>query len=229
MGRSVFPDLYRGMEFEGCWNCGVIGKMIHTNIEGIDLTFETNEGVFSPAAVDTGTLAMLSAIQFSEEDKVLDLGCGYGVVGILAAKIIGEKNVVMCDNSEAAVALAKQNVKRNHVQGVPIRLSNAYEEIPEQEFTLILSNPPYHTDFAVAKEFIETGFQKLAVGGKLCMVTKRLDWYRNKLSSVFGGVRVLERDGYYVFISEKRQNGKPKKKEKPPQQLSRKLRRKYSK
>ena len=70
---------------------------------------------------------------------------------------------------------------------------------------MILSNPPYHTDFSVAKRFIEDGFKRLKVGGKMLMVTKRLDWYRNKLTSVFGGAMVYQEDGYFVFISEKRQ------------------------
>ncbi|MDE6032167.1 MAG: methyltransferase, partial [Oscillospiraceae bacterium] len=86
-------------------------------------------------------------------------------------------------------------------------------------------NPPYHADFSVPKSFIEIGFEKLAIGGKLVMVTKRLDWYKNKLTSVFGGVKVREVNGYYVFIAEKRSNI-IKKKSKPVKKLSRKLERK---
>jgi len=61
------------------------------------------------------------------------------------------------------------------------------------------------------------------------MVTKRLDWYRNKLSSVFGGVTVKEKDGYYVFLAEKRGSRTPKKEKKNEQILSKKLQRKYGK
>lgn len=60
--------------------------MIETEIKNISLIFKTEPTVFSPNAIDIGTLSMLSLIDFSENDKVLDLGCGYGVVGILAAK-----------------------------------------------------------------------------------------------------------------------------------------------
>jgi len=161
------------------------------------------------------------------EEQVQDLGCGCGVVGILAAKQIGAENVVMCDVSENAVQLSKQNAVANGLDGVTIRLSDGLRDISENGFTLILSNPPYHTDFAVAKEFIEDGFKKLAIGGKIIMVTKRLDWYRNKLSSVFGGVTVREKDGYYVFFAEKRGNYKPKKEKKNEQIMSKKLQRKY--
>lgn len=203
--------------------------LIEEQVQGRKLVLQTNEEVFSPTAVDRGTKAMLSFVEFTPEDKVLDLGCGCGVVGILAAKQIGADKVVMCDVSENAIVLSRKNAELNGVDTVTIRQSDGLKEISESGFTLILSNPPYHTDFAVAKGFIEDGFKKLAIGGKMIMVTKRLDWYRNKLSSVFGGVTVKEKDGYYVFLAEKRGIRKPKKEKKNEQIMSKKLQRKYGK
>ncbi len=199
--------------------------MISAEIKNISLKFETDPSNFSPNGIDSGTLAMLSAVDFLPNDKVLDMGCGYGVVGILAAKLIGGENVTMCDISESAVKQAKINAELNGVPDIDIKISDGFSEIPDNGFTLILSNPPYHTDFSVPKHFIEVGFKKLAVGGKMVMVTKRLDWYKNKLASVFGGVRVREINGYYVFISEKRRERVPKK-EKAVGKLSKKLRKK---
>lgn len=69
--------------------------MISTEIKNISLSFQTEPTVFSPKAIDTGTLAMLSVADFSHSDKVLDLGCGYGVVGIFAGKLIG-KETLLC-------------------------------------------------------------------------------------------------------------------------------------
>lgn len=203
--------------------------VIETEIKNIPLRFQTDVGLFSPGAVDTGTLAMLSRVDFEEKDKVLDLGCGYGVVGILAARLIGQEKVVLCDRLEKAVEYAGINAKRNEVPGLDIRLSDGFENIPDHDFTLILSNPPYHTDFSVAKHFIEEGFRHLALTGRLVMVTKRLEWYRNKIASVFGGVRVDEIDGYYVFMAEKRKAaaGSRKKKVEKTNKLSRKLQRRY--
>ena len=77
--------------------------MISTKIKDVDMVFETAPSIFSPNSIDQGTLAMLSVIDFLPSDKVLDLGCGYGVVGILAGKLIGEQNVIMCDVSEQAI------------------------------------------------------------------------------------------------------------------------------
>ena len=199
--------------------------MISAEIKNVSLKFETDPSNFSPNNIDVGTLAMLSAVDFLPSDKVLDMGCGYGVLGILAAKLIGQESVTMCDISESAVKQAKINAELNGVPNIDIKISDGFSEIQDNNFTLILSNPPYHADFSVPKHFIEVGFKKLAVGGKMIMVTKRLDWYKNKLTSVFGGVMVREINGYYVFISEKR-GERVRKKERPVNKLSKKLRKK---
>ncbi len=199
--------------------------MISTKIKDVDMVFETSPSIFSPNSIDQGTLAMLSVIDFLPSDKVLDLGCGYGVVGILAGKLIGEQNVIMCDVSEQAIESAAMNLRLNNVPEISIRLSDGYKNVAETDFTLILSNPPYHADFSVPKHFIEVGFKKLVLGGKLVMVTKRLDWYKNKLTSVFGGVKIHEINGYYVFVAEKRISAQNEK-EKTTNSLSKKLQRK---
>jgi 16S rRNA (guanine1207-N2)-methyltransferase len=174
--------------------------MITINIKNIDMKFNTSNEVFSPQNIDKGTLA------------ILDLGCGYGTVGILSAKIAGGANVVMSDIDENAIELARENISMNNVIGVKLYKSDGFKDIDEKDFTLIFSNPPYHMDFSVPKEFIEKGFNRLAIGGKMYMVTKRKEWYKNKLISIFGGVKITEKDGYYVFMAEKKINGYSSKK-----------------
>ena len=178
--------------------------MIHTNINGFDLEFRTSEQLFYPRSIDRGTLAMLSVAEFAEGDKVLDLGCGYGVVGILAAKIVGPENVVMIDNDPKAVELSKKNAATNEVEGVKILLSDGFKALDEKDFTAILCNPPYHVDFSVPKMFIEKGFNRLAIGGRMLLVTKRRKWYQNKLTAIFGGVKTRAIDDYWVFVSIKK-------------------------
>ncbi len=202
--------------------------MYETEIKGVKLGLETSPGLFSPSAADAGTLAMLSRAEFLPDDRVLDLGCGCGIVGILAAKLIGFENVVLCDVSPEAVEAASKNAELNGVPELRVYLSDGLKSVPQEGFTLILSNPPYHADFSVPKSFIEDGYRRLAVGGRMMMVTKRLDWYKNKLASVFGGVRVEEAGGYYVFTAFKRQKA-PAKSEKNKGGLSKKLARKLKK
>lgn len=195
-------------------------------IFGQEIILETGDYYFSPKGIDKGTLFLLSKVQITEEDKVLDLGCGYGVVGIFIAKQIGGERVVMSDISEEALELTNANLERNGLEHVRVIKSNGLKDIPDNDFTLILSNPPYHTDFSVAKAFIEDGYKSLVLGGKIIMVTKRMIWYRNKLTAVFGGVKVFEQDGYYVFVAEKRRVQRSREVKKK-QELSKKLERKY--
>ena len=179
-------------------------KLLQVEILGQQVSLETRPGLFSPEHVDRGTLAMLSHVKIASGMRIMDLGCGCGVVGIVAAKIAGEENVFMSDADPMAVETARRNAERNGVSGVHICVSDGFQSVDASGFDLILSNPPYQTDFSVAKGFIEKGFNRLKIGGKLYMVTKRRAWYKNKMISVFGGVEIRETDGYYVFIAERR-------------------------
>lgn len=174
-------------------------------IKDIEMIFTTASTSFSPHGLDKGTMAMLSVADIENADgKILDLGCGYGAVGIYAAKIAGAENVIMSDIDAESIKLASQNARTNEVPGITVIASNGFENITEDAFSLILSNPPYHADFSVPKHFIENGFRHLKIGGKMLMVTKRRDWYKNKFIAIFGGVTIHEIDGYFVFCAEKR-------------------------
>lgn len=207
--------------------------MLEWNIEGHTYNIETDPGVFSPGHIDPGTLAMLSLAGIRPGMKLLDLGCGCGTVGIYASGIVGPELVTMVDIEPAAVALSSSNMERNGYIGARISVSDGLSSVEDTDYDLILSNPPYHTDFAVARHFIEDGIRHLKQGGRMIMVTKRRAWYENKLRSVFGGVRVSEINGYFVFISEKRpRKASAPKKDGPGSSsgsgLSKKLQRKYS-
>lgn len=177
--------------------------MLELTIRGLSLRLQTEPGLFSPKGADAGTLAMLSLIEFLPDDKVLDLGCGYGLVGIVAAHYAKPAQVHLLDNDPKAVETARANAARNGVPDVTVELSDGFKDTREMGFTKIISNPPYHVDFSVPKHFIEKGFNRLRIGGSMWMVTKRLDWYRNKLTAIFGGCRVHEVDGYFVFEAKK--------------------------
>ena len=179
-------------------------KLLQAEVLGQNIVLETQKGLFSPQHIDRGTLAMLSHVNFASGMRVMDLGCGCGIVGIVAAKIAGEENVFMSDADEIAVDTARRNAQRNGVGGVTLFVSDGFRDVDASGFDLILSNPPYQTDFSVAKGFIEKGFNRLKIGGMLYMVTKRRDWYKNKIASVFGGVQIHETDGYFVFVAQRR-------------------------
>ena len=177
--------------------------MIQQTIRGFDLSFLTDAKLFSPRQVYEGSLALLETVTIERDDKVLDLGCGYGVLGIVAAKLALPDAVFLLDSDPVAVEYSRQNAALNEVGGISCIRSEGFRDFHETGFSKILCNPPYHVDFSVPKHFIEKGFNRLTVGGVLWMVTKRDRWYRNKLTSIFGGVSVHLVGTYFVFEARK--------------------------
>ena len=170
-----------------------------------EISIDSEVSLFSPSGADRGTLCMLSHVDFNAEQKLLDLGCGTGIVSLAACSYgVLPQNVVMSDIDETAVATASKNMRANGFEGAICVVSDGFNDIPGKDYDLILSNPPYHTDFKVAKNFIEKGFNRLKLGGRMFMVTKRKEWYKKKMISVFGGVKIYEDDGYFVFEAQKR-------------------------
>jgi 16S rRNA (guanine1207-N2)-methyltransferase len=179
-------------------------RLITAAIDGREFTFRTIPGLFSPRYIDKSTLAMLSVIEFGDDEKILDLGCGYGVIGIWAATRLGPERVVMVDIDPNAVTIAAENAKLNGVEDIRLIQSDGFRNLDEAGFTTIISNPPYHTDFAVAKHFVHKGFNRLKVGGQMYLSAKRELWYKNKLNGIFGNVRIWHLEGYSIFRSIKR-------------------------
>ena len=183
---------------------------MNIELKGHILDMESAPGLFSPAHADRGTVAMLSQVEFMPGQRVMDLGCGWGLVGILAAQICGAENVYMCDIDPQAVETARKNAERNNAAGVHICVSDGFRSVDAAGFDLILSNPPYQTDFSVAKSFIEKGFNRLKIGGSMYLVVKREKWYLNKMRAVFGGARSVEADGYYIISAQRRRSERGK-------------------
>ena len=193
------------------------------------LKLTTNPALFSPRGPDAGTMALLHQIELMPEDRVLDLGCGYGLVGLAVAKKLGARSVVMVDIDPIAVAAARNNAEQNDCGDVTIVLGDGPAAAVDLTFSLILCNPPYHTDFSVARRLIEQSYRQLETSGKLCLVVKRLDWYRNKLTGLFGGVTVKVVGAYFVLTAIKRnpstaaQAAEPKKDQKMTKKHARRI------
>jgi 16S rRNA (guanine1207-N2)-methyltransferase len=173
--------------------------MFRATIGGREFRFETAPRLFSPNGLDAGTAAMLRRAALKSGDKVLDLGCGYGPVGVYAVTITDPTSVWLADVDPIAVDYARRNLALNDVESATALVSDGFLGLTETGFTAILCNPPYHADFSVPKHLIEKGFNRLTIGGRLWMVTKREAWYRNKLTSVFGATRVHRDADYFVF------------------------------
>ncbi len=131
----------------------------------------------------------------------MDLGCGYGPLGIIAAKLKPKLEVVLTDNNPNALRLAKLNGNLNNVKNIEFRLGSTYTPVKSMKFDLIISNPPLSAGFPIVSEIIRQAPGHLSSAGALeVVVRKGFNMYRREFERAFGSVEVLARgSGYRVF------------------------------
>ena len=181
--------------------------LIRVNLRDRHFEFLTASGVFSKKRIDLGTRLLIESMVLPESGNVLDLGCGYGAVGIVAAASYPLVHVYMVDINARAMRLARENARRNRVDNVVLRGGFLYEPLKDMEFDAILSNPPVSAGLKVVLPIIEQAPEHLTGGGSLQMVVRSKIGGR-RLSGVmeeaFGQIEVLARQsGYRVLLSKK--------------------------
>lgn len=172
-----------------------------------DISFTTDNGVFSKQTVDYGTRAMLKA--FNETiiptGKILDLGTGYGPVGVALALRYPERQIDMVDVNSLALSLAKINAKDNQVQDrVNIFTSDIYENV-EGKYAAILTNPPVRAGKSVVSTMLKDAIQHLLPNGTLTVVLQKKQGApsaKKLMTEVFENCTVIAKDkGYYILQS----------------------------
>jgi len=182
--------------------------LIRTRLRDRYFEFLTASGVFSKKKIDLGTRLLIEVMELPEEGLALDVGCGYGAIGIVAAAIRPRLRVIMTDVNERAVWLARKNVERNLVSSnAEVRQGFLYEAVEGLEFDVILSNPPIAAGMRVVEALIKGAHERLRPGGSLQIVvrSKLSSRPRSFMEEAFGEVEVVERkSGYRVLKSIKR-------------------------
>lgn len=178
-------------------------QTIHTSLRGIAFTFQTDAGVFSKTEVDFGSRVLISAMELPKGARILDVGCGYGPIGLTAAKLCPDGHVTMIDINERAVELAEQNAKNNHISNVTILQSNLFEHVRNQQFDVILTNPPIRAGKQVVHQIFSDSYDCLKPGGSLWVVIQKKQGAPSayaKLEQVFGQVyEVTKEKGYRIY------------------------------
>ncbi len=146
--------------------------VVNAKLRGVDFEFKTTWGLFSPERIDEGTAMLVEAVTVRPGDRVLDLGCGYGAIGIALAVSLGEGQVDMVDKDFVAIEYAKKNAALNGISNTSAFLSNGFDQIAsETRYDCIVSNLPAK----ISKEFFWILFaqahDRLKEGGSLYVVT----------------------------------------------------------
>ena len=180
-------------------------KKIRQKIKGKEFEFCTSSGIFSKERIDKGTLVLAENMVIDKNAKVLDIGCGIGILGIIAAKLFNA-DAVMSDINKRAVMLAKMNAKLNNVKA-EIYQGNLYEKIKNDDFDVILSNPPQTAGKELCFQLIEQSKKYIKDGGNLQLVARHNKGGKTlskKMEEIFGNVKVIaKKSGYWVYMSVK--------------------------
>ncbi len=177
---------------------------LRVDLLGQKMTFLTDAGVFSKKIVDFGSQLLLKCLEVNQGETVLDVGCGYGPLGLSLAKAYGVQ-ATMVDINTRALDLARRNAEKNNAKAT-IFQSNIYEQV-EGHFDHVISNPPIRAGKQVVHEIIEKSKDFLETSGDLTIVIQKKQGApsaKSKMEDVFGNCEILKKDkGYYILRSVK--------------------------
>ncbi len=180
-------------------------RKVNYTFKGKRINLLSDIGVFSKERVDFGTNVLLNSLDNLDNiHSVLDVGCGYGIIGISIANAYQDKKIVMIDVNDRCIELSKKNIKSNNLKNAFVFESNLYENINEN-FDMIISNPPVRAGKKIVLGIIEEGYKHLFKGGCMWIVIQKKQGapsVEKKMEEVFGNVETINREkGYFVFKS----------------------------
>ena len=169
---------------------------------GIPLTFQTDAGVFSKGEVDTGTRLLLEALPEEMAGEILDLGCGWGVIGISVAKRWPDCRVTMADVNTRALELSRGNAKKNQAEVVCLE-SDGMEGLAGRRVDAVITNPPIRAGKQVIYRMFADAARSLNPGGALYLVIRKQQGAESclhYLKTLFGTVEKLDRSGGFWVL-----------------------------
>ncbi len=168
---------------------------------GRELTFHTTWGVFSPREIDSGTRLLLDKMEIKPDDVCLDLGCGYGPIGLAIAAQAPQGFVTLLDKDFIAVEYSNKNAKINNLENAKAILSNGFDHVDKtRKYDLIVSNVPAKVGKEMLTLYLHDALALLKPGGRFYIVTingLRLYMKRN-LKEVFGDYKKLKQGSHYT-------------------------------
>ena len=170
-------------------------------LRGLSLTFSTTWGLFSPTAVDDGSRILIEEMKIRPADDVLDVGCGYGALGLFAAALAPRGTTHLMDKDFTAVEYAKKNAELNKLSNAQAYLSNLLSHVPErQKFDVILSNPPAQGGRELLSILLHDAKAHLKPGGHIYLVTVAglKEFVKRNFQEVFGNYEKVRQSRAHV-------------------------------
>lgn len=175
---------------------------------GQELKFRTTWGIFSPEAIDEGTKLLLEHMEIPADADCLDIGCGYGPIGMTLARLAPQGQTLMVDKDFMAVEYANRNCAANGITNAKAQLSNGLQHIdPALKFDLIVSNLPAKASKEQHYLFLFDSLARLKPGGRFYVVTINglREFMARTMKEVFGDYDKLKQGKVYtVAVAEKR-------------------------
>ncbi len=178
-------------------------RTLFVRLCGLELRLRTAAGVFSRHRVDRGTELILEAVQVRPDERTLDLGCGYGVMGIVAARLAPQGWAVLSDINPLAVALARENIALNSADNAWALVADGLEPFADEAFSLILCNPPVRAGWRVVFPMIDGAPRVLRPGGRAFFVARTRQGaptLQKRLAAAFGNAEIVNRGSGYKVI-----------------------------
>jgi 16S rRNA (guanine1207-N2)-methyltransferase len=174
---------------------------VHAHLRGREFRFVTTWGLFHPKGIDAGTALLLERLEVSQDARVLDLGCGWGPIGVTLSHLVPGGHVHMVDKDFVAVEYAQRNAAANGCSNARAYLSNGFSHIPaEQRFDLVVSNIPAKVGGELLQYWMTESHRRLHPGGAIWVVTVAglKDYVKRVFSETFGNHRKVKQSGTHV-------------------------------
>lgn len=185
-------------------------RQVAVKAGGEELTFATDAGVFGKRRLDPGTRLLLEHVALPGQGTILDLGCGWGAIGVTVARRAPGCRVYLVDLNQRAVALARENLARNGVTNGVVREGDGLAPVAEVRFDLILTNPPVRAGKQVIYRLMAEAAAHLVPGGRFVAVVGNKQGagsYRRKVREVFGNAADIGKGGGYRVIQAVKEAG----------------------
>lgn len=169
---------------------------------GKPFVFASTWGIFSPEKLDEGSLMLLDYIDFKADDNSIDLGCGYGVLGMVAARECPNGQHLLIDKDFVAVEYARLNCQKNGLHNTEVQLSNGFRDVDKtKRFSLVMSNLPAKASKEQHYLYLLDAYEQLQVGGRFYVVTINglRDFMKRSFTEVFGNADKLKQGKTYTI------------------------------